>query len=158
MSLEEIPSVRVNLNDGEYKRKQIENLCEGYNDIIGRKVSMETMHTIFYYARLFDYHKISPLLFFSYCITGSPKEEYIAEFQLKTIVSNAFFTMPISLVNLVEYTISQMGYVPRAINIEFDPFEIEWENPIEYDTVMNIIIDNGLNDIRYRWFLTIQFY
>lgn len=158
MSLREIPSVRIGLDHKEFKKNHIKKLCEGYNDIIGRKINMETMHTIFHYARLFDEYKISPLLFFSYCITGYPRDEYVRNFSLKNITTEALLTMPISLMNAVEHTIAEMGYIPRAINIEFDPFDLEWKNPIEYDAFMNHFIENKLDDIRYKWFLTIQFY
>ena len=152
-----MPTVRVDFNNSDFKKEQVDKLCKVYQDIVGSKVNLETMAEIFSCIRLFNQYGISPLLFFSYCITATAKGEYVNEYMLDG-KTGTFITIPISLLNLVEHTVFEIGYIPRMINIEFDPFQVVYEDPQEYETIMNIFIENGLDDIRYKYFLTIQFY
>lgn len=158
MNIQELPTVRVEIDNAELKKQQIERLCKAYKSIVGSRITKETLSEIFNNIRLFNNYRASPLLFFSYSITASPKEEYAPYFLLDA-TTNVLYTMPVSLANAVEQTIYLMaGSIPRAVNIEFDPFDIEWETIEEYNALMNVFIENGLDDVRYKWYLTIQFW
>lgn len=157
MSLKEIPTVQVDFDNSEFKKERIDELCRMYHDIVGSSVNHETVGEIFHLIRLFNQYDVSPLLFFSLAITGKPRSEYNYQFKLEPI-SFPMATVPISLLNVIEYTIFQMSYIPRILNIKFNPFEIEWEDIREYECVMNFFMDNKLDDIRYDWYITIQWY
>lgn len=157
MSLKEIPTVQVDFDNSEFKKERIDELYRMYHDIVGSSVSHETVGEIFNLIRLFDQYDVSPLLFFSFAITGKPRSEYNPQFKLEPI-SFPMATVPISLLNVIEYTIFQMSYIPRILNINFNPFEIEWEDIREYERVMNFFMDNKLDDIRYDWYITVQWY
>lgn len=157
MSLKEIPTVQVDFDNSEFKRERIDELCRMYHDIVGSSVNHETIGEIFHLIRLFSQYDVSPLLFFSLAITGKPRSEYNYQFKLEPI-SFPMATVPISLLNVIEYTIFQMSYIPRILNINFNPFEIEWEDIREYERVMNFFMDNKLDDIRYDWYITVQWY
>lgn len=155
MSIKELPTVRVNFNENEVNRSKIDELCKAYAGMLGCQIDLNNITEMFMYARLLDTYQVSPILFCSYCITAVPKEEYKPYFLLEGS-SHTLFTMPISLLTAVEHVYYDMGYVPTAINIEFDPFDFAWKNREEYEAIMNVFIDNNLNDIRYKYYLTIQ--
>lgn len=153
---QEIPTFYVKINHQD----RVNSLMKQYDDIRGQKLSIETIHEICMLMRLLDQEKVSPLLYFTWCIVGVPKEEYLASYRLEQIATQNFLTMPISILNIVQEVITQPNkYIPgmpiEALHVLFDPFNIEYQNWDEYDILMKSFEDKHLDDIRYDYYITI---
>lgn len=153
MSLEDIPVIRFEEIQGTK-----EMALDAYEKIRGKKLNRQTIGEIFYTMRLLDRYQISPFPYFACMIQAIPKPEYIRDFQLEAIITDPLPTISIPLIDVIEATIYHYTEQYRRIepiNIQFDPFNVEWRTATEFDLFMNVIEDYKMDDIRYEHYITI---
>jgi len=150
-----VPLFKLN-NNNFNKQAHIRELLEEFYSFRGQRLDLETVRRIFEQIRVLDTYKVSPFLYFGCFIAAHPQTPYAYEFQLSEMSTPDLISVPIPLLDMIQQTIESQGVVDRAFSIEFDPFEIEWRSQEEFDAFTNFMKDFNMDDVRYKYFLTVM--